>query len=466
MGKAPPHRLTRDVVTLGRALRPSERSAVGHVLRELLAWQRTLGKWPRSRAVPDATPYVSLYAHGELRGCYGSHEGSPFERLARAFVLALGDTRYGGVAQSERGELAASVSYLTRSRLVRADQAPAVIEPGVHAAALVDGTRAVVLLPSVARERGYDAEGFLDVLARKAAQPRSSEGIVWLLDTDEVSSQDVKEDDPQRAAKRFLESLVGRDGSVGFDVHPGTGRLRASGVMRHGRIAVAVEALAFLGSTKTRAARAWLGKELKRGLDKHGASIEGWPERPDMLLGTLALAVHAGLDVPLVDLASAVDEKTCSPWHAAQVASALGKRTPSELWSHCIRDLDAHPLAPYTLLAARAREDAPIVERCARALAEAIRKKAPFMGGAAFTPVPETALTAAAVEALSGLPGREVRHSLRAARAFIAARQVLDVPASMHPSTLGAFRASPIAPILRCDVTAHAVLASKEAFRA
>jgi hypothetical protein len=29
----------------------------------------------------------------------------------------------------------------------------------------------------------------------------------------------------------------------------------------------------------------------------------------------------------------------------------------------------------------------------------------------------------------------------------------------MSPDALGAFRASPIAPVLRCDITGHAVLA-------
>jgi hypothetical protein len=57
------------------------------------------------------------------------------------------------------------------------------------------------------------------------------------------------------------------------------------------------------------------------------------------------------------------------------------------------------------------------------------------------------------------LRSADAKRAVRAGRAFIAARQVLDVPAALHPRALGAFRASPIAPILRCDVAAHAALA-------
>src|SRR5678815_4858846 len=96
-------------------------------------------------------------------------------------------------------------------------------------------------------------------------------------------------------------------------------------------------------------------------------------------------------------------------------------------------------------MGARARGDGPIIERCARAIIGAIPR--------------ETALAAVAIEALLPLRSGEAKRAVREARAFVLARQVLDVPAALHPHTLGAFRASPIAPILRCDVTAHAALA-------
>ncbi len=409
--------------------------------------------------MPDATPYVSLYAHGKLRGCYGSHEGTPSERLVRAFLLAVTDARYGRVTGADRDDLAADVAYITRASPVRADQAANLLEPGRHGVALSDGERTTVLLPSVAREHGYDAAAMLDVLSRKADRPRDAEGIVWLLDVEEVHSRGVRGRDPRRAAKRFLESLVARDGRVAFEIDAGTGLEHESGVMRHGRIAVATEALAALRSEKTRAARAWLSREIERGLeDPHRA--QGFPERPDMVLGTLALAARAGVAVPLAEVAARIDSRTCSAWHAAQAASVLGSRTPAALWKVCTDALEQSALSPYTLLAAHVRGDGRVVERCAKALTAAIRRQGPFIGGAAFTPIPETALTAVTIEALAVLRDREAKGAVRGARAFVLERQVLDVPASMHRGVLGGFLASPVARLLRCDVTGHAVLAA------
>ena len=433
MGKTTSAQSVGDVAALGRPLARPERRALEKALRDLLAWHVDLRTFPRLAKLPRASPYVSLYANGNLRGCYGSGEG-----LARAFLRAITDTRYGGVAPEERAELAADVAYVVRARPVRADEAENVLEPGVHGAASVIDGIATVLLPSVARERGYDASGFLDLLAKKTSNTRSEEGLVWVLDMDEVSSRGVREDDPMRGARRFLESLVDRDGRVAFEMTPSSGELVHAGAMLHGRIAVAALALAKLGSKKTKTARSWLARAIER-------RAEGWPDRPDMALGTLALAARAGLVVPLADEAARIDVANASPWHLAQAASALGSRTPDAVWSAVVSSLDARPFSPYALMAAHARGDAAVVERCARAIISAMPR--------------ETALAAAAIEALLPLRTSEAKRAIKDARAFVLARQVLDVPAALHPRTLGAFRASPIAPILRCDVTAHAVLA-------
>ena len=433
---------------LGRPLAPRERVALVRTLRGLLRWQHRLGTFPRIRGTPNATPYVSLYAHGGLRGCFGSQEGRPDERIARSFLLALADWRFGGVAEAERAGLAADVTFLRRAQPVRADEAASAFEPGVQGVAYLDGARATVLLPSVAREKGHDASAVLDVLASKAAAPRATEGLVWVLDVEEVSSLAAADHDGKRAARRFLESLVASNGATAFEVDPATGVARPSGPMRLGRIAVAVEALTALRSPKASKARTWLAKELRRGTGE---------KRADMSLGTLALAARARVEVPLVTCAKDIDPASCSPWHAAQAASVLGKSTPAALWDVCTRSLEAQPLAPYTLMAARLRQDARVVERCARELALAIRTQAPFRGGAAFGEIPETALTAVTVEALDGLPG--ARKAVGLARDFILRRQILDVPAAMCARVLGAFRGSAIAPALRCDITGHAALA-------
>ena len=449
MGKKTTHRLSENVIALGRALRPAERARCTRSLRALLQWQRTLREFPRVRGAPDATPYVSLYARGKLRGCFGSHEGAPSERLVRAFVLSSGDTRYGGIGRDERAELAADVAYITRARPCRADEARAILEPGTHGVAIVRDGVTSVLLPSVARERGYDAAGMLELVAKKAGTAPSDEGIVWVLDVDEVSSRGVSDVDSSRAAKRFLESLVSSDGCVTFEVDRATGAHVHEGVMRHARVAVVVSALRALGSKKSAKATGWLAREIARGVT----------ESPDALLGTLALAAMAGLRVPLDACARSIDATTCLPWHASQAAAVLGAQTPPALWDACVRSLDARPFAPWTLMAARARGDAVVTERCVRALVDSIRTAPPHEGGASVTKTPETALTAVAAEALAPVVTREAKNAVLRARRFLAARQVLDVSAALPAHVLGAYRASPIAPVFRCDITAHAVLA-------
>ncbi len=386
MGKTASNRLRLgdDVATLGRALGARERAELAKGLGQLLAWQRTLRVFPRLRA-PDATPYVSLYASGALRGCYGSHEGAPGERLARAFLRALTDTRYGGISSENRHDLAADVAYIARARPCRADEAIARIEPGAHGIALAAPEGTTVLLPSVARERGYDAAGFVDLLWKKTGRAPQREGLVWILDVEEVSSRRASASDARAAARRHLESLVDRDGRVAFEIDPGTGEARHAGVMRHGRIAVAVEALAALGSPKARGARAWLAAEIARGVAR---GVDGWPDRPDAILGTLALAARAGVEAPLEELADRIDVGACSSWHAAQAASVLGARTPERLWQLCVSSLEQRPFSPFTLMAARARADGAVIERCARAIIDSIAHPAPFSGGARVTAVP------------------------------------------------------------------------------
>jgi AMMECR1 domain-containing protein len=458
MGKTTSHRLSDSVVALGRPLREVERRSLERGLRALLRFQRDLRAFPTMRGAPDATPYVSLYARGALRGCYGCAEGTPNERVARAFLLALADARYGGVHASDRDELAGEVTYITRARPVRADEIANALESGVHGVGLFDDEASVVLLPSVARQHGHDASATLEVLAKKAKRAPLREGIVWVLDVDEVSSRGTRSQHGRRAAQAWLESLVDARGVVAFDMNGASGALGHAGPMRHGRAAVAIEALGALGSKKTRAARVWLAREIDRGLRR--GDVDDWPTRRDVVLGTLALASRAGVDVPLEPFANALRADECSPWHAGQAASMLGARTPKALWDRCVRDLEAHPFAPYTLFAAIARRDGVVIDRCTRALVSAIRTHAPFAGGASITATPETALTAVAAEALALISSASARRAARAARDFVRARQILDVSAALHVRTLGAFRASPIAPIFRCDVTAHAALAS------
>jgi hypothetical protein len=112
------------------------------------------------------------------------------------------------------------------------------------------------------------------------------------------------------------------------------------------------------------------------------------------------------------------------------------------------------------LLAARAREDAKVIEATARAVIESLRREPPHLGGCGTAEVPETAVTALAVEALEGLPDRAARDAVERGRAFLIDRQLVapHVPAELDTDLAsGAFAASPVVvDLLRCDVAGHA----------
>jgi hypothetical protein len=84
--------------------------------------------------------------------------------------------------------------------------------------------------------------------------------------------------------------------------------------------------------------------------------------------------------------------------------------------------------------------------------------------------VPEVAITALVVEVLASSPSH--RAATRRALGFLASQQFArdrDVPAALDPTlALGAFPLAPHADFLRCDATAHALLAmiaAKTTFR-
>jgi hypothetical protein len=437
-------------------------------VRALLAWQRSLARWPAAGAspgaAPDATPFVSLYARGTLRGCFGSHEGRPGQRLARAFLRALEDSRYGMVRAEDRDALTAVVSYVRDLRVVEADRVVAEIEPGTHGLAVMkEGLAPVVLLPHVARDARAGAAELLAILGRKAGLAGWEGATLLAFRTDDVVVRPSSEampaqGTPRSLAARWLASLVARDGNVTFAIEARRRARVARGRMHHGRAAVVAHALAGHDERAARRARAWLALEIEAAM--RGAAVEGWPTEPPMVAGTLALAVRAGVDARRELAAVASNEALASsPWHAAQTVAALGRDAPPGLWSACVRDLEARPWAPWTLVAARSLGDAPVTERAAAALAESIRRSPPHEGGCNTAEVPEVALTALVAEALDGLP--ETSAAVRRARAFLLSSQLAPAPAPLDPSlATGAFPLTPVlVDVLRCDVTAHALLA-------
>jgi AMMECR1 domain-containing protein len=452
------------------ALPARERAQLQAYVRRLLRWQATLDAWPRAPLVPDATPFVSLYSLGTLRGCYGAEEGPPAERLARAFVLASADARFGGTRREDRAQAVAQVTYLREPRRIDAALVERELEVGRHGLALVDAhARAIVLLPSVARDGRLDVDGFVRTMAEKAKVPRAEWGSagVFLFRTEEIpvrreaARRAGRKRDPLDAAASHLARLVDAEGDVVFAVNPRSGARTARGEMHHGRVAVAVRALAAHGGHERVVARARerLSREVRVAL--RGREVQAWPQRPDVVAGTLALVAMSGVDVgrELRAWIEAHPDVAASPWHAAQAVAALGPDAPSALWDACVRDLDVHPWAPWTAIAAHACGDATVLARCAPVLAASIREAPPHTGGCSARPVPETALTAVTVEALAPLPA--ARPAVRRARAFLRAWQIPDdPPAALLPDiAAGAFPASPVVEMLRVDVTGHAMLA-------
>jgi hypothetical protein len=75
--------------------------------------------------------------------------------------------------------------------------------------------------------------------------------------------------------------------------------------------------------------------------------------------------------------------------------------------------------------------------------------------------MPETAVTALAVESLARHDAPWAREAVARGRAFLSAMQLVErrVTAGLDPSSYGAFSASPSADLLGCDISAHALLA-------
>jgi AMMECR1 domain-containing protein len=440
-------------------------------VRGLLRFQETLTGWRPVRSAPDATPFVSLYAKGQLRGCYGCADGPPAERLVRAFFRAAYDGRFAALSPEERGSIDAQVSYPRRPLRLDPETAADEIEVGTQGVAFVrDRAPAVIVLPHVARDERLGPRELLAALLRKARSSADAlrDGALYAFETEDVvvsraSAARYPRSSGTDAAADWLATLVDAEGAVTFAVDSRSRRPVPFGEMHHGRAAVVVQALAAHGEHRSLVARARrrLAADIRAGLG--GAQIEGWPDNPELVAGTIALAILAG--VPLASELLAFIGGRHRPrvaWHAAQVVAALGRRAPDDLWALCIADLDRRPFAPWTLIAADARGDRVVSLRVARVVADGLRVARPHRGGASLTLLPETALTALCVEALARHPAPWCRAAVVRGREFLARRQLLGplIPAALDPRLAhGAFAASPAVDLLRCDITAHALLA-------
>lgn len=416
-----------------------------------------------SKVSLPATPFVSIYERGRLIGCVGHAD------LVEALRVARVDPRFGG-ARLDAAEHTIQVSFLARPRVMPATDALSRLEVGRHGlVALDDGRAGAVLLPCVARDGMLGPEGMLDALAAKAGRKDRGE----LTDVALVESERfilrptrclVK---PARSridgGLRWLERRVSPDGSIDHGVDARSGRTHRTGPFHLGRSAVVVRALA---SDRRRArltehARAALTEAFHAALAGDG---EGLPRTPAERAGSVALAVLA--ELPFARELEALARESASaiarvPWHAAQVATALGRRTPEAVAKAALAPIEEDAWAPWSALAADALSDARLARQARDRIAIAMSVAPPHVGGAAVGAVPEVALTALAVEALAGSAAHRcsVRRGIRFLRG-LALHDEDDVPAPLDPSlAIGAFPLGPHADFLRSDVTAHAVLA-------
>jgi hypothetical protein len=408
---------------LERAPDPDQRRAVLVALRALLVWQQSLAAWPSFPGnLPEALPIVSIYVGGKTRGCMGSLDGSPGQRLARSFLEALHDRRFPTLDGKERARACVVASYLLDPRRVALPDVENELEPGTHGLACVPAHEPPALLhPSVAVEHELDASGMLRTLARKANRGDSAswraDDTFYLFCTHEFVVRPDAETllDARGAAVRCLEGWIDSDGSMAFALDARSGQSEPVGTMHHGRAAVGLCGLARQSpdSRKLSPARAWLAREIESALS--GRAVRGWPDAPDLVAGTLALSHLAGAWrlSPEHDALLGVRD----PWHAAQVVTALGSRAPRALV-----DLALAPRAewsPWSLKAALLSGTTEGLDMRVEDLLRHVRTTAVFTGGVG-APVAEIARTAATVEALLDVPPTPaVERAAAAARAFL-----------------------------------------------
>ena len=112
--------------------------------------------------------FVTIFHHGDLRGCLGTLEGR--EPLAAAVVRLAGDVaqhdhRFEPIAAHEIDHLAIDLSVLRQPEQV---DDPADIVIGRHGLIIERGLRRGLLLPQVAPEHGWDRETLLMQTCGKA----------------------------------------------------------------------------------------------------------------------------------------------------------------------------------------------------------------------------------------------------------------------------------------------------------
>jgi AmmeMemoRadiSam system protein A len=111
--------------------------------------------------------FVTLEKQGRLRGCVGMiGEKFPLaEAVRQAALSAINDPRFPALSAAELPEITIEVSVLSPFLTVNDPMDVDVPEHGVYVA---DGAAGALLLPRVARDRGWDRDRLLTEVCRKA----------------------------------------------------------------------------------------------------------------------------------------------------------------------------------------------------------------------------------------------------------------------------------------------------------
>jgi AmmeMemoRadiSam system protein A len=168
--------LSSGVITLSAySLTPSQREELLRIARQTI--ECLLGESEVYYVVRDpvlekpGAAFVTLTHQGILRGCVGYSDPlfplhQTVSRCARS--AATDDHRFPPVRPHELPDLRISISVLSALRKL---ESPEDILIGRDGLQVVGGGRRGLLLPQVATEQGWDREGFLDGVCRKAGLP-------------------------------------------------------------------------------------------------------------------------------------------------------------------------------------------------------------------------------------------------------------------------------------------------------
>ena len=114
--------------------------------------------------------FVSLYKHGQLRGCIGNFlPNEPLYRVVQEMTVAAAtrDTRFYPVDQGELENISIEISVLTPLRQIESIDE---FKLGRHGIYMRKGGKSGTYLPQVAAQTGWEKEEFLGHCARDKAQ--------------------------------------------------------------------------------------------------------------------------------------------------------------------------------------------------------------------------------------------------------------------------------------------------------